>query len=688
MTKKFFLTVFSFLAIFFVFFSSQKTSAQTPNSFFGINSFISNRYTWQEWGKPADIISDLRISWIREEFVWNQIEPSRGSFDFIFYDRALEEISKHNFNVVGILDYCANWASSAPNEMGNRDKYPPQDLSEWENYVSRVVSRYKDKIKYWQIWNEENIANFWQPAPSATAYLKILKSSYKTIKKIDPNAQIILGGLSGVDTKYLKELKNLGAGDWFDILAAHPYRLEFVTPPELNGYREDLASLDSEAAFFGKPGWITEIGWPTDNKEGVTEALQADYLSRTYLLALSYPRIKKIFWYDLRDDGEDTNSREQNFGIIKRNYSQKPSYQALKTLINILDGANFVAKNKNGENGVFDYRFTKNNKEIAAIWKIEGTKKIRLKTNSPEIILINQNGEQKKLFPASGGIEIEISSSPIFVLASNIASGPNSIEFLTPSYKFQLVDQSPYPVVIKGETASLKLIVKNTGSEKWLRQAKNPVKLGTSRPKDRPSQFFHHSWGSTNRPTPIDQETVGSGEIGTFTFLIDTSNLEPGIFREYFQPVVDGITWMEDIGIYWDIFIISSPKSINSYWPGRIIRSAYVDQSPYLKLKPGEEADLWLKIRNLGNTVWDQNIVRLGTTNPQDRPSPFSHPSWLSPNRIKMNQPQIYPGDLTTFNFKIRAPNNPGSYKEYFRLVADGITWFEDFGIYWQINVE
>jgi hypothetical protein len=30
---------------------------------------------------------------------------------------------------------------------------------------------------------------------------------------------------------------------------------------------------------------------------------------------------------------------------------------------------------------------------------------------------------------------------------------------------------------------------------------------------------------------------------------------------------------------------------------------------------------------------------------------------------------------------------SPGNYKEYFQLVADGITWMEDYGIYWEVKV-
>jgi len=116
--------------------------------------------------------------------------------------------------------------------------------------------------------------------------------------------------------------------------------------------------------------------------------------------------------------------------------------------------------------------------------------------------------------------------------------------------------------------------------------------------------------------------------------------------------------------------------------------ASFISQSNYISLTPGGSATLWLELRNSGSATWDQNIVHLGTSRPQDRPSVFYTPSnWLGNNRIKMDQQSVAPGGVARFTFTITAPSTPGVYKEYFRPVADSITWMEDFGIYWQITV-
>ena len=110
-------------------------------------------------------------------------------------------------------------------------------------------------------------------------------------------------------------------------------------------------------------------------------------------------------------------------------------------------------------------------------------------------------------------------------------------------------------------------------------------------------------------------------------------------------------------------------------------------------LARGQSAKLTLTVRNTGTTTWRRGVVNLGTARDRDRISNFtregSGPSgWSSPNRIHLQQNTVAPGANATFAFYMRNDSlSPGIYKEYFQLVADGITWMEDYGIYWTIRV-
>ena len=91
---------------------------------------------------------------------------------------------------------------------------------------------------------------------------------------------------------------------------------------------------------------------------------------------------------------------------------------------------------------------------------------------------------------------------------------------------------------------------RNTGDTTWSNST-NPVRLATTSPQDRTSSFCDMSdsptWVSCNRAATMDEASVAPGGTATFEFWYKPS--QTGTFREYFTPVVDGITWMNNLGL-------------------------------------------------------------------------------------------------------------------------------------------
>jgi radical SAM protein with 4Fe4S-binding SPASM domain len=85
------------------------------------------------------------------------------------------------------------------------------------------------------------------------------------------------------------------------------------------------------------------------------------------------------------------------------------------------------------------------------------------------------------------------------------------------------------------------IIARNTGVEAWTRE--RPVRVGTFAPRDRPSRFFQPTWLSQNRVTECREDVVLPGQSGTFAFRLSRSIDDSA---EWFQLVVDGVTWLED----------------------------------------------------------------------------------------------------------------------------------------------
>jgi len=110
--------------------------------------------------------------------------------------------------------------------------------------------------------------------------------------------------------------------------------------------------------------------------------------------------------------------------------------------------------------------------------------------------------------------------------------------------------------------------------------------------------------------------------------------------------------------------------------------------SSTITLAPGESQNLWLDLKNTGNSTWEKGTFHLGTYRAQDRASAFADSSWISSNRIGIDQNNVIPGYIAQFNFSITAPKVSGVYYEYFRPVIDGSQWLQDVGIFWKITVK
>jgi len=125
--------------------------------------------------------------------------------------------------------------------------------------------------------------------------------------------------------------------------------------------------------------------------------------------------------------------------------------------------------------------------------------------------------------------------------------------------------------------------------------------------------------------------------------------------------------------------------------------ASFVSQSVYPTLKPGDVADLQVTFKNAGTATWysSNNPVLLATDHHANESfmSGFNY-NWINNNRLTgMQQTPISNGENATFSFSIKVPSDisPGKYRFYVRLVAEGLTWFENpdtnGGAWWEITI-
>ena len=147
---------------------------------------------------------------------------------------------------------------------------------------------------------------------------------------------------------------------------------------------------------------------------------------------------------------------------------------------------------------------------------------------------------------------------------------------------------------------------------------------------------------------------------------------------------------------------IPPPGIVPSGIPG--FHATWYGQSGYMTLCPGDTATAVVAYYNTGTRGWVLGkmgeVAYLGTWAPepgQDMPSPLGgdgtagspDTGWPRYNRIAIQPHEwVGPNQVAWFQFTVKAPPTPGSYRLYLRPLIEGATWMEDYGVYWLVTVK
>ncbi len=304
---------------------------------------------WDPSSQIDEIINLMRnagIKSIRMPFRWTMIEPTNDQYTWTVHDPIVQKLVDNNIEIVGQIIGVPSWAngktvSNVPDGHWP-DCYPPENTSDFSNYLNTIVNHYNEDIKSWIIFNEPNLDIFWRPSVNASEYVAFLKIAYTTIKSIDSSFTVIGAGLAGNgiymgwetgDSRdFLQAMYDNGAKGYYDVISIHPYLHPSKGIEVLQSYIDDTISLmaaNNDSARL----WIGEIGWSTTpdawSQPTVSINELANWLNDIYT---KLSGVEEIFWYNFKDVGTDPDNVEHNFGLIDYNLNIKPTYTAFKNL--------------------------------------------------------------------------------------------------------------------------------------------------------------------------------------------------------------------------------------------------------------------------------------------------------------------------------------------------------------------
>ena len=246
--------------------------------------------TTDEIRRELDLMQRIGVKWIRSIWRWDKLEWEEGAFDFALLDFVVAEAWKRDIRIVPALTTTPRWASTAPADNPDYNIYPPK-LAAWDAFVFRTVDHFKERVKYWEVWNEPNIQHRWNG--SVEDYFQLQKTAFLAARRADPACKLLMGSFSGAPTYYLDQLLRLGAGDYFDVLSYHPYPRKYGLK-KVDYLTRRVRAVLAEHGCEDRPIWLTEIGCKAVNAGGPEG--RAQFLADLYKHPLD-EAVEKRFWF-------------------------------------------------------------------------------------------------------------------------------------------------------------------------------------------------------------------------------------------------------------------------------------------------------------------------------------------------------------------------------------------------------
>ena len=298
---------------------------------FGANETSDEAPFALEWAHEA------RVGWVRIGVYWQTVEPQPGQLDWSRYDRLIAEARAQQLNVLGVLGYATRWSNRAPpGFLGDPTRNPPADEQAWLRYIGGVVSRYGNSVHNWEVWNEPDIPHFWGGTPAE--YARLLALSYDLIKRLDPTATVVLGGLGFHDFEgqepdgFLRSIladPEHPAARSFDVASIH----HFGSADQATERIQLLRARLKEAGVGDRPVWLTETGQASEPEltyapdfAGLDGQAAWARLMLPFLVQLGFDR---VFWFQLFDPPDD----DRGLGLLDSDLTPRPVFATLRALL-------------------------------------------------------------------------------------------------------------------------------------------------------------------------------------------------------------------------------------------------------------------------------------------------------------------------------------------------------------------
>ncbi|MFA9400354.1 MAG: glycosyl hydrolase [Acidobacteriota bacterium] len=343
--------------------SSAQAVPKAPNGFLGIvpQEGITRKDTARmEKGK----VKNLRVS-----IAWDSVQStSPSTFSWAGFDGIVEAAAREGVRVMPTLYATPTWMSNRSTNLPVKNK---SQLDNWRGFVAAAANRYgrngefwkepaqvdsnvpRLAITRWQLWNEPNF-HYFATKVNPNEYARLVNAGSAAIRKKDPKAEIVLGGLFGKPkgppskardaTTYLKQFAAKVKKNSFDSIAIHPYA---ANTGKLKQIMKGFRKAAVQSGLKKKKIYVTEIGWGSGKKTNAfltgSQSAQAKQLDSAFSYLVKERNklnLKGVYWYAWKD----TDPKGENcsfcytIGLFKWNRTKLKAKPAWKQFVKYTRG--------------------------------------------------------------------------------------------------------------------------------------------------------------------------------------------------------------------------------------------------------------------------------------------------------------------------------------------------------------
>ena len=341
---------------------SYRVIRPVPKTFFGMTvNKLGAHQGWPALGTRVVRLWDTHTRWM-------DVEPAKGRWDFGRSDLYVEYARRNGAQVLFTLGQTPAWAAADPEVhcYYAAGCSPPADLADWRAYVRALATRYRSRVRYWELWNEPNTPEFWRGSPERLA--EMARIAREEILRANPNAQLLGPGLGAVGFDFLDRFLAAGGGDALDAISFHVYANASVH--QVIASQSRVRAIADRHGKAGLPLWNTEFGISCgpqaahcegDRGGAASEAALQRVLASLFVMAAEGVRNVDFYF-------QERGPPQAPFSLTAPPdfFRLTPAGQAYAKAVALLDGA-AIAESYN-DHGVLVIRFSNRGHDYVALW--------------------------------------------------------------------------------------------------------------------------------------------------------------------------------------------------------------------------------------------------------------------------------------------------------------------------------